>query len=217
MKTTILFALILTSLSSFAADGLTIGNSFEVGSSGHVFRGKEPKKLVSELKPFGITDVIIFKNDVRGEVVKEIAALDEIGIRSHHLPFRWKEFPSMVEACEQTVDALNIISRVQAANGKVFFHCTAGEDRTGMLAGILRMLEDNLSREETFREEMCARGYSDASSHKPYAVHSAIQKELTPLFIALAAKVERGEWRLGKISKKSCQGLVVAPTTLKCR
>ncbi len=214
---TFLFTLILLSSYCFAEDGLTVPNSFKVGRSGHVYRGREPKKLISEFRPFGITDVIIFKNDVKGEVVEEIAGLTDLGIKSHHIPFRWKEYSSMIEACEQTVEALNIIAKVSATNGKVFFHCTAGEDRTGMLAGLFRMLEDNLTREETFSQEMCPRGFSDGNVKKPGMVTGAIQKELTPLFIALSAKVASGEWRLGKISKKSCQGLTVAPTTLKCR
>lgn len=213
----ILFCLLFASSISFADDGLTIANSFQVDQTGHVYRGKEPKKAVIELAQIGITDVIIFKNDVRGEVIQEIAALKTLGINSHHIPFRWKEYPSMVEACEQTVDALNIIQTVKARNGKVFFHCTAGEDRTGMLAGLYRMLEERLSAQNVFATEMCARGFSDGNPHKPYMVSSAIQKELTPLFIALSSKVEKGEWRLGRlISKASCKTIQVAPTNLKC-
>ena len=215
MKTFILLALL--SFNSFAVEGLTIPNAFQVDLEGHVFRGKEPKSLVRELPEIGITDVIIFKNEVKGEVTKEIADLKELGIKPHHIPFRWKDYPSFVEACEQTVEALKIIYKVKRAGGKVFFHCTAGEDRTGMLAGIYKMLEENASVKEVFKNEMCGRGYSDGNIHKPAYVTGAIQRGLTPLFNALSAKVESGEWRLGKLSKKSCKDLVVEPTELKCR
>ncbi len=213
----IIFALFVLSLNTFAADGLTIPNSFKVDKSGNVYRGKEPKNLVDELAHFQITDVIIFKNDVKGEVFKEMASLKDLGINTHHIPFRWKEYPSMQVACEQTVEALNIIHKVKSVNGKVFFHCTAGEDRTGMLAGIYRMLEEKISKTKAFKEEMCARGYSDGNSHKPGMVTEAIQKELTPLFNALSAKVESGEWKLGKLSKQSCRNLVIEATKLKCK
>jgi hypothetical protein len=123
----------------------------------------------------------------------------------------------MEEACEQTVEALNIMHEVKANGGMVFIHCTAGEDRTGMLSGLYRMMEEGVSSEEVFRSEMCDRGYSDGNQKKPSFVTSAIQKELTPLFIALSEKVESGSWKLGKLSKKSCQGLKIAPTKLKCR
>lgn len=213
---TILIAL-LVSFNTLAVDGLTIPNSFQVDKDGNVFRGKEPKALVDELAHIGISDVIIFKNEVKDEVQKELASLKELGIKSHHIPFRWKQFNSMTEACEQTVQALNIIHKVKAKNGKVFFHCTAGEDRTGMLAGLYRMLEEKLTQGTAFRTEMCARGYSDGNSHKPGMVTGAIQKELTPLFLALSAKIESGEWKLGKLTKKSCQDLLVSPTKLKCK
>lgn len=215
MKT--LFLAFLVSFNTFAVDGLTIGNAFQVDKDGNVFRGKEPKSQVDELAHIGITDVIIFKSQTKDEVDKEIAALKRLGIKSHHIPFRWKEYPSMVEACEQTIDALNIIKRVKAKNDKVFFHCTAGEDRTGMLAGVYRMLEEKLTRVRAFREEMCGRGYSDGNSHKPALVTGAIQKELTPLFIALADKIERGELKFGRLSKTICKDLKIRPTKLKCR
>ena len=214
---TILFTLILFSSSLLAADGLSIPNSFQVDRTGHVYRGREPKAQVKELKNLGITDVIIFKNDVRGEVAKEEMALKDLGIASHTIPFRWKDFPSMVEACEQTVDALNLIQSIKNKNDKVYFHCTAGEDRTGMLAGLYRMLDENLTREQTFREEMCPRGYSDGNPNKPFMVSGAIQRELTPLFIALSEKIEKGEWKSGKLSKASCRNIQIQPTALKCR
>lgn len=214
MKTFILFSLL--SFNAFAVDGLTIANSHQVDREGNIFRGKEPRSLVSELAHVGISDVIIFKNEVKDEVRKESEALKKLGIRAHHIPFRWKAYPSMIEACEQTVEALNIIYRVKRANGKVFFHCTAGEDRTGMLAGLYLMMEERMSKKEAFRD-MCSKGYSDGNSHKPAYVTGAIQKELTPLFNALSAKIESGEWRLGRISKKSCADLVIRPTSLRCR
>jgi protein-tyrosine phosphatase len=213
----LLIPFIILSLNSFANDGLSIPNSFQVDKEGNVFRGREPRSLVNELAHLGITDVIIFKNEIKDEVQKEIAALNELGLKSHHIPFVWKNFPSMVEACEQTIDALNIIHKVKAKNNKVFFHCTLGEDRTGMLAGLYRMLEENLSEGKAFKLEMCARGYSDGNIQKPAMVTHAIKKELTPLFLALSAKIQSGEWKLGKLSKQSCKNITIAPTQLKCR
>jgi hypothetical protein len=213
---TLMLALILSS-SAFAIDGVTIPNAFQVDREGHIFRGKEPKKLVSQLRSIGITDVLIFKNEVKTEVTTEIADLRALGIRPHHIPFRWKDLESNQKACEQIVDAINLIYTTKARNGSIYFHCTAGEDRTGMLAGLYRMLEENLSANQVFSSEMCARGYSDGNPHKPGIVHGAIQKELTPLFIALAQKIERREWTLGRITKASCRQLPIAPTKVKCR
>lgn len=205
------------SLALLAVDGLTIPNSFVVDKDSQVFRGKEPKALVTELADIGITDVLIFKNELKTEVTTEIAALKELKIKSHHIPFRWKGFESTEVACTQVVEALNLIAKTKAKNGSIYFHCTAGEDRTGMLAGLYRMLEEELSMQEVFKDEMCARGYSDGNKNKPGMVHGAIQKELTPLFIAIAQKIEEGNVELGKVSKSICRDLAVAPTKMTCK
>lgn len=217
MKTILSLISLFITLSAFAVDGLTIPNSHQVDTHGQVFRGKEPGKLVDELAHFGITDVIIFKNQTKTEVDKEISRLNELGLTSHHIPFAWKDVESMTMACEQVVEALQVIHKTTTRGGSVFFHCTAGEDRTGLLAGVFRMLDQNWSTQKAFKEEMCARGYSDGNYKKPYSVTSAIQKDLTPLFLAIAEKIEKGEWKMGKLTKKSCAKLVVKPTTLKCK
>ena len=217
MKNLILIlAFFLLTQAAFSNTIGSIEHSFQVDREGQVFRGREPRKFVDDLQEFGITDVIIFKNDTKGEVVKELEDLESLGLNSHHIEFRWKDIPSMEVACEQVVEAINIIYRVKKNGGSTFFHCTAGEDRTGLLAGAYRMLEEGLSKEEVFEEEMCGRKYGDGNPGKPWAVKSAIQKELTPLFLSIAQKIEKGEWRLGKVTKKSCKGLQVGPTTLRC-
>lgn len=206
------FLLFITCATALAeVPGLTIPNSFQVDREGNIFRGREPRKLVSELAPIGITDVLIFKNEIKDEVQKEILALKEAGITSYHIPFAWKDYPSMKEACEQVVEAISIIKKVKQKNGKIFFHCTAGEDRTGMLAGLYRMIEENQTAEYVFKNEMCPRGYSNGNKNKPWMVTGAIQKELTPLYLALAEKINNG-----KLTKNSCASLKIKPTTLKC-
>lgn len=217
MKTLMTFLVLISSLSALAVDGLTIKNSFEVGKSGNVFRGREPGKNVGELAHIGITDVIIFKNEVKQEVTKEIAALKELGLKSHHIAFEWKDLSSMQGPCEEVIEALQIIELVKSKNDKVYFHCTAGEDRTGVLAGLFQMLDAKQSRAAVFKDEMCARGYADGNLKKPFMVYNAVHKALTPLFIALAEKIESGELKSGKLSKKVCRDIKVRPSALKCR
>ncbi len=217
MKILFFFTILFITLQAFAVDGLTIPNSHQVDLRGQVFRGKEPAKLVGELAEFGITDVVIFKNQTKTEVDKEISSLNKLGVTSHHIPFAWKDIESTTKACEQVVEALQIIHQVTTRGGSVFFHCTAGEDRTGLLAGVFRMLDQNWSKEQAFKEEMCAHGYSDGNSKKPYLVTSSIKKELTPLYLAIAAKIENGEWKIGQLTKRNCKNLIIKPTTLKCK
>ncbi len=195
---------------------ITIKNFHSVDSEESLYRGRQPGKLVSELPSLGITDVIIFKNDTRGEVIKEIAALKTLEIQSHHIPFRWKDYSSVQVACEQLIDAMTIMRDRREQGGRVFIHCTAGEDRTGALAGLFRMLDEGLDRETVFREEMCDRGFSDGNGHKPYYVTSSIQKELTPIFVAMARQIDKGYLTMNNLDRNVCKTLKVYPTKLSC-
>lgn len=207
----------LSLLFSFNVTGaITIGNFHTVDPESSIYRGREPKSKVAELASLEISDVIIFKNDVRGEVYKEISALNELGIKPHHIPFKWKEYQSVQGACEQLVLAMTIMRDVRSRGGKSFIHCTAGEDRTGALAGLFRMLDEGLDRDTVFKEEMCERGYSDGSGHKPWVVTSAIQKELTPIFIAMAKLIEDGDMTLDTLDSRLCKNLQVYPTRMRC-
>lgn len=209
--------ILLAFLPIFAKAELSIQNFFTVDQSATVFRGREPGKKVAELASLNVTDVIIFKNDVRGEVERELGDLESLGIAGHHIPFHWKEIPSMQVACEQIIDALSIIKQVQTKGGSVFFHCTAGEDRTGLLAGLIRMIDEGLDQKTAFVEEMCARGYSDGNLKKPWMVTRAIESGLTPLFIGMARLVEKGDIAINKLDKNICRNLEMTKEIMKCR
>ena len=88
----------------------------------------------------------------------EVLFLEEIGVRYYSIPFRpdsaayvneeWKAYPSATNMGEiylqriseqpfgkRLVDALEIIA--EGENHPVVFHCTAGKDRTGVLAAMV--------------------------------------------------------------------------------
>lgn len=213
----VLAFLFFCTLNLNAAGAVSIQNFSAVDQDEQVYRGKGPGKKVGELAELGITDVIIFKHDTKGEVNREIESLIELEINAHHIPFHWKDIPSLQIACEQVIEALTIIKRVKADGGSVFFHCTAGEDRTGLLAGLFRMLEERLDQQTAFEEEMCAKGYSDGNFQKPKAVTSAIEKGLTPLFLEMARMIESGELSMKKLDKKVCRSIRPAKSILTCR
>lgn len=199
-------------ISNSFAQSTKIDNFFSVDPEGQVFRGREPKaKNISFLEKKGITDVIIFKNDLRGEVPAERKLLKEAGIKAHLIAFKWKEIEA-VEACEQVLTALKLIEKIKRNQGKVYFHCTVGQDRTGLLAGLWRIYNQDWAPQKAFRSEMCARGYSDAIKEKVPVVSSHIEAGLTPLFEYLAPRLE---------SKKSldagvCKGLRLKESALRC-
>lgn len=190
---------------------LNIRNAHELNSQ--VFRSAQPARLVQEIVDFNFTDVIIFKNEVKNEVQKQVEFLGQTQVKTHHISFPWKDITDPEATCLQVIEALKIIDQVQNKGGKVLFHCTAGEDRSGLLAGLLRMKHEGMSLMEVFEEEMCAKGYADGNLKKPWSVTNPIHDGLTPLFIALAQKIEAGE----KLSASSCRGITLQKTTLRCR
>ncbi|MBY0517258.1 MAG: dual specificity protein phosphatase family protein [Bacteriovoracaceae bacterium] len=196
---------------SSTVKGITIGNAHELSAG--VLRGSEPTKEIQQLSDYGIKEVIIFKNPTKTEVDAELAELKNFKIKAHHIAFKWKDIENMQEACEQVVSALQIIKKAQRAGSPIYFHCTVGEDRTGLLAGLFRMTHDRISTEQAWSQEMCPRGYADGNKNKPRMVTSAIHKQLTPLFLALAEKIESSE----ELSKSSCLNLNVKPSKKRCQ
>ncbi len=198
-----LFIILLLALplSSFAADdsqlrpvGITIENAFYVGQSKDLVRGRSPKDNIPELRPAGITNILIIKNQTRGEVTIEIADLKAHGFKDEEIlavPYKWKDIDQVV-ACKQTAEILKHIAEVEATEGaKLYFHCTAGVDRTGLIAGLYRLTsEPGSTLRGIFRTEMCDRGYGDADSRPPKVLET-IHTELTPIYLKFARAIIR--------------------------
>ena len=190
-----------------SVDELTIPNSHFVDYQ--IYRGMAPLDKLEEVLDFDVTDILIFKKQGRKEVDQEKQTLKDLGFdmrNLHHIPFKWKDYDSLQSACEQTIDALKIFREVKnSSNRKLFFHCTVGEDRTGYLSGIYRMLQHNITKKYAFKTEMCKKGYAKGNPNKPSFVVNSIRDELTVLYSLMADRVERGKIRLNYLSKRSCR------------
>jgi hypothetical protein len=164
---------------------------------------------VQELVDAGVTDVVIFKNELKHEVQDEEDALENLGITGKHvlhLDFRWKNIESFTTACQQTIQALAFLDQVaNKKDAKAYFHCTVGEDRTGMLAGLIRMLEEGWSVEKAFESELCQNGYEAGNPAKPPKVVQAIRKELTPVFLKMAFLIESKALTRDSIDASLCK------------
>lgn len=212
----LLFALLLALPTLAQAAPFTAPD--KVQGSQYLFRGAQPLGHVDTLKSSAIDEVLIFKQDTRGEVVREIAELKEAGYSEsqiHHVPMKWKEI-DITEACGHTIKALQVLMKAEREGTSTFFHCTAGEDRTGMVAGLARMLLTHETGEAVFDEEMCANGYSDGNPNKPSTVTGAIEQGLTPLFFALAEKIEAGDISTENLLPAICEKIEVKPVVRKC-
>jgi GTPase len=74
-----------------------------------------------------------------------------------------------------------------------------------------------MSTQDAFENEMCANGYSDGNPGKNGMVSGPIQKGLTPLYLAMAEKIQSGAWKKGKLSKTLCKSIKLEPTKLTCK
>lgn len=203
---------------SFSAHALPVKNFSQVGDTATLLRGAQPNKSAALLRDLGVDSVLTFKTDTRGEVVKEIDTLLSTGFEEsdvHHIPMAWKDI-DLAKACLQTIDALEILSNAVADGKTIFFHCTAGEDRTGMLAGLYRIIHEDADVDLMFQEELCEKGYSDGNPGKPKLVTKQIENGLTPLYFALAEKITAAKSSGRKIGAGLCRGLNPRPKALTC-
>jgi hypothetical protein len=201
--------------------GVDIPNAHLVtADQGKIFRGAEPGKKVDQLLKMGITDVLIIKNDVKGEVATEVETLRAKGLKKvTHLEIAWKDIEDETENCGKFITALQKIRDVlRTPKRQLYFHCTMGEDRTGLLAGLVRMLQDGWTIEQAFQEEMCGRGYAEGSG-KPPMVANTVHRFLTPTFNKLALAIKRGELTWDNLDKSVCQGQLdlMASKKWRCR
>jgi hypothetical protein len=175
--------------------GLSISNAHIVFQSGDstILRGKAPTQnsQYQELVNLNVTEFIIFKNDLKGEVAKEISELQSLGVSKSsisHIPFPWKDIRNFKSACEMTITALQKIEAAVQSGKNLYFHCTVGEDRTGYLAGLWGLWANTYpSVSKSFRDELCARGYEAGNPNKPYRdVVLKIRETLTPTYLKMA-------------------------------
>ncbi|OYZ23099.1 MAG: hypothetical protein B7Y39_06310 [Bdellovibrio sp. 28-41-41] len=177
--------------------------------SDQIVRSAAPTKNSTYLKQTGFTHVLIFKNEVKDEVSKEIADLQKVGIPAaniYHVPFKWKDLGPVEDSCVQIVQALDYLVKIEKSRShKILFHCTAGEDRTGALAGLYRMLYDRWNIDRAFKEEMCAHGYEAGDKGKPQQVVNEVREEVTPVFLAVAGLIIDGKISFNNLNTSACR------------
>lgn len=192
---------------------LGIANSHLVaeGNGAKLFRGMKPFRPAdfTDLEALEVGAVLIFKKPTSAtEVSKEIAALTPIGVpetKIVNIPFGYKDFTDFATPCRMTVQGLAKLVEWRDAGTNAFMHCTVGEDRTGYLAGLYRLLTETAEVEDVFESELCERGYSAGNPQKPFAgVAKEIDADLTPVFLKMAHKIKTGELTETSLDESVC-------------
>lgn len=177
--------------------------------SEQIFRSAAPGNAnIPLLAPAGFTHVLIFKNQTKNEVETEKRSLEKFGIHAeniYHIPFKWEDMGALDDSCDQVVQALALLAQIERSRSKkILFHCTLGEDRTGALAGLYRMLYSQWNIDRAFTEEMCARGYEAGDKGKPWKVVSSVRAEVTPVFLAVASLIMQKKLSFSNLNPKVC-------------
>lgn len=214
MKTLLYFSLLLSPYFAHAAfDGVSISNAHIVYASegSTIVRGKTPdnQKQFQELLDLGVTEFLIFKIDVKGEVVKETQLLQKMGIASSsitHISFPWKDLHDFQGSCRMTIQALRTIEAAVENNKSLYFHCSVGEDRTGYLAGLWGLWAGTYSSTlDSVKKELCARGYEAGNPQKPYRnVVLKIRETLTPTYLKMAMLLGEAKTRGQGLDESLC-------------
>jgi len=191
--------------------GIRIQNAHAVGTSGLLLRSMAPRSAddYADLIGAGVGAVLVFKNQTGADDVgAEITELTGRGLapsRLTNIPFKWKDLGPFAETCKQTVDALKFIATNMAAGKKTLFHCTVGEDRTGLLAATQRLISDpTVKADRAWDEEMCEHGYGAGNPLKPAFVKGSLDHGLTPLYRKLAFLVATGKITAANLDPAVC-------------
>ncbi len=194
--------------------------------NGIIIRGMAPvdelKKIPAyiQLLKWGVTDILIFRSVKDDSIIQdEMNALMSLKTSSGdhfisrdritHIPFKWKEFNDFKTPCRQTIQALNILKNISKSPKRIlFFHCTVGEDRTGLLSGLYRILSYNWTPERAFYKEMCPHGYGAANPQKKLTtVVQPIRDNITVFYEAMIELITSNKINFNNLNPKACDSL----------
>ena len=194
-------------------ENLNIPNSHIIESEkGTLVRGMRPRteKDISELINIGITDILIFKDSPLDDksTENEMTMLSQNGMSRKSIrviPFKWKEIESFETACLQTIQALKLMREIaQDKNRNLFFHCTVGEDRTGYLSAMYKILFQDLDFEKAWNDEMCENGYANGNPRKPKFVAHEVHKNVSVIYQKMIHKIRHGYLSAENLDESEC-------------
>ena len=190
--------------------GLCIPNAHQVDGN-KLYRSMRPytEAHYDNIKSFGFKKILIFKTDRKGDVLAEQTKLSSMGYKDSdvlHIDFPYRDLTDFKKECLKTVKALKFVFEARKNNEKLLLHCTVGEDRTGVLSGLIQlMLKPTANPRYVFYYEMCDHGYGGGNPEKPIEkVVKPIRETLTPFYIKMAYLVKTGKIKTYHIDEKVC-------------
>lgn len=218
---TLAFAKTFISPFSSSVDSLNIPNSHLVlenkKNNVKIYRSMAPvlPGNIESMKKTNIQKILIIKKDSKGEVKKEIKDLKKSGYTKnqiHQIPIEWKNV-NLIKTCNQFVAGLEQVNDFyHNGKGNMLYHCTVGEDRTGILTGLSKMWFSKITNDSQikkhFEEDLCRGGFGRGNPEKPFEkVVVPIRKNLTPLYVFLYEQIRRLKIQDQALTNEFCHKL----------
>jgi|GEM_PF-6356668 len=120
-----------------------------------LYRGPQPgEKGIQKLADKGIKVIINLKQDSEKRVKKYKNMAEKCGLDPedyHNLPFNHFDKPDK-DNNKKIKEIFKIIEDAEEANKPVYIHCQHGEDRTGMIIAIYRVIKQEMPIEDAVKE-----------------------------------------------------------------
>ena len=122
----------------------------------HLYRGGRPDaKGVAYLKSIGVRTVVSLELGDGIEAKPSVIAQEEVDVKAAGLVFRHEPITSFNPGYSATFDGrIDAVLAIFAdhASGPVYVHCRRGKDRTGLVVGLERVLQEGWAPADAYAE-----------------------------------------------------------------
>lgn len=123
-----------------------LGHFFKVDED--LYRGAQPtEKGIKKLSELGVTTIVNLRAQTRSERAHQQELAETYGMRFVSLPMRMYFRPKADQIAE-------FLQTLEQSDGAVFIHCHQGEDRTGSMVAVYRVVEQGWSPENAYDEAL---------------------------------------------------------------
>ncbi len=137
--------------------------------SGRILRGGQPSQAgLDLLKGAGVKTIINLRNETV-EIERERQFVEALGLKFISIPM----YPFEYSTLSQFQKFLNAVAVVES--GPVYVHCQFGRDRTGTMIGAYRIMMENWTFDNAFKE-MMACGYRPGLTQMTRGLHDLAVK-----------------------------------------
>lgn len=179
-----------------------------------ILRGGSPRHRndLKSLFEHGVDKILILKKENRSEVQDETRDALTVGFRAdqiQHIPLNWVGLKAFRPACLMVKDGLLALQEASRSHKKIFFHCSVGEDRTGVLSALwLKWNNPAETKMDLFKSAMCPYGYAEMNPKKIPSTVKKIHESMTRLYGAMYDRIDALQTEGKALEELPCEDLL---------